>query len=239
MRTKKPFEDKLTPGERTAAGIYLPIHMFVLPGLLGIYAQVSPRAVDGVGINILYYTFGILFVLFFMRNYLRADFDTMLDNKARSILSFISAFALLFVLSLAVTGILIHIMDDGSNPNNDTVSDLITGGSGSMFGVIVMLAPVTEEVLFRGFIFGSLRRRSRLAAYIVSAAVFSFYHLWQYLLIYMDFGLIVFGMQYIPHSIALGWSYERSGSIWVPVFIHMLINGAAFFINAGYPMPGF
>ncbi|MCL1828083.1 MAG: CPBP family intramembrane metalloprotease [Oscillospiraceae bacterium] len=239
MPDKKLYTDNMTQRERIAAGIYLPAHMFILPALLGTLVQISGREINEIGINVAYYVIGILFVLLLMRKFLRADFDALLDNKSRSFVSLILAFALLYALSAAVAAILIFVTGDEMNPNSEAVSGLIHTGSGPMFHVIVLLAPVIEEVLFRGFLFGSLRRKSRLAAYIISALAFSIYHIWQYLLIYMDFGLMLFGLQYIPHSIALGWSYERSGSIWVPIFMHILINGAAFALSGGFPISGF
>ncbi len=48
------------------------------------------------------------------------------------------------------------------------------------------------------------------------------------MLAYMDLTLLIFLIQYIPVSFVLTWCYERSGSIWVPIFLHMLINALPF-----------
>ena len=73
-----------------------------------------------------------------------------------------------------------------------------------------------------GLAFGALRSRNRAAAWIVSVLLFSFYHVWQYAVI--DPLYLLTAVLYIPASIALNWSYERSGSIWAPIFYHMLTN---------------
>lgn len=36
--------------------------------------------------------------------------------------------------------------------------------------------------------------------------------------------MLLYAIQYIPISFVLAWSYERTQSIWVPVFFHMFIN---------------
>ena len=49
-----------------------------------------------------------------------------------------------------------------------------------MKAVSIFLVPIVEEMLFRGVVFGSIRPRSRLWAYVVSVAAFSVYHVWSF-----------------------------------------------------------
>ena len=35
-------------------------------------------------------------------------------------------------------------------------------------------------------------------------------------------------LPYLPAGIALGWTYEKSNTIWAPIALHMLINAIAF-----------
>ena len=67
-----------------------------------------------------------------------------------------------------------------------------------------------------------MRRRGRLAAYAVSVLLFCFYHVWQYVL--LDWRYLLQMINYIPVSVALCYSYEKSGTIWVPIAFHMLVN---------------
>ena len=46
--------------------------------------------------------------------------------------------------------------------------------------IVVFLAPVVEEALFRGYVFGNLREYSRGAAYLVSCLVFALIHVWPF-----------------------------------------------------------
>lgn len=83
----------------------------------------------------------------------------------------------------------------------------------------VVVAPVTEELLFRGWIYTSLRYRFGLwTAVIASSAVFALAH-------YEDthiYALVVF-----PIGLALAALRERTGSIKAPILLHALNNFAA------------
>jgi membrane protease YdiL (CAAX protease family)/uncharacterized RDD family membrane protein YckC len=90
--------------------------------------------------------------------------------------------------------------------------------------LIVCVAPVTEEVFFRGFMFKGLRRAtSFVVAALVSAGIWGIFHYtgpesWGVVL-----QLTVFG-------IALGWLYERTGSLYPTIAVHGLNNAIAFTI---------
>ena len=80
---------------------------------------------------------------------------------------------------------------------------------------IVVVAPVVEEIFFRGFVFGGLRPRyGWQQAAVISAALFAAIHLplWTTLLPHLVFGYL------------LAYLYERSNSIWPGILMHALIN---------------
>jgi membrane protease YdiL (CAAX protease family) len=95
---------------------------------------------------------------------------------------------------------------------------------GGVLVISVIAAPIVEEVLFRGILFQSIRKRSRVLAYVTSLAVFGLYHTWQFALLYQDPKYLLFSLQYIPITFALTWSYERSGSLWTAIFFHATNN---------------
>ena len=80
--------------------------------------------------------------------------------------------------------------------------------------LICLLAPVLEEMLFRGIILRSfLRQYDRLPAILGSAVVFGFAHG----NIYQLLGATGMGL-------ALGWLYERSQSLLPCIALHMAFN---------------
>ncbi len=79
---------------------------------------------------------------------------------------------------------------------------------------ILVLAPLGEEVLFRGFLYVYLKNRlSRRTALIVTALLFAFLHFnWPTFLPLFLFGLL------------LGVAYEFSGSLLLSIAIHCWFN---------------
>lgn len=81
--------------------------------------------------------------------------------------------------------------------------------------LLVVVAPLTEELLFRGIILRGLLGRYRAwLAISITAALFAFIHLnpWQM--------VTAFAI-----GLSLGWIYLRSGSVWLCVLGHAINNG--------------
>ena len=90
--------------------------------------------------------------------------------------------------------------------------------------LIVVAAPISEEVFFRGFIFGGFRRRLPfMAAALLSAAIFGLFH-------YTGSGSLTVVPQLAILGFALCWVYEETGSIYPTIAIHMVNNAFAFVV---------
>ena len=87
--------------------------------------------------------------------------------------------------------------------------------------LIVVLAPLSEELFFRGFMFASLRRSMPLwPAALIAAVVWGALHL--------SGGNIGVAIQLSVFGVILAWLYERSGTLWAPITAHALNNTIAF-----------
>lgn len=85
---------------------------------------------------------------------------------------------------------------------------------------IVLLAPIAEELFFRGVVFNAfLRERGPRLAYLGSAALFAVIHL-----------SIVALIPIFLLGLALAWVYDRTGSILAPIVMHAVVNGASVLI---------
>jgi uncharacterized protein len=85
--------------------------------------------------------------------------------------------------------------------------------------LIAVAAPISEEIFFRGMLFGGLRRRMpRLLAALLSATVFGALHAFT-------------GISAVPPLIAFGFIlallYEKTGSIVPGILLHALNNSVA------------
>lgn len=219
------FVDTTTKPQRIAGYIYLPLHIFIIPLLLSLLSYCIPDKVNELTANILYYALGLLFCLILMRKYLRRAFDILLDNIGKNFILLLSGYFMYFMLSYIVSLLMLLFLGDGvSNPNNEALIEMSGKNSGVTIALAVFIAPIVEEVLFRGIVFGSIRGKSRGAAYILSISVFALYHVWQYALAFSDTGILLYALQYIPAGYALAWSYEKTNCIWISIFLHMVIN---------------
>ena len=218
------FTSRMTRGETAAALIYLPLHVWLLPTLL-----VSLPAAGGLsdlGLNVAVYIFGTVYMLVFLGRFLRRDFDPLCDHPGTCILQILTCYGMMIAFNLILSGILTLILPaDSSNPNNSAVMEMAGLEYGKTAALAIFLAPLVEEPVFRGAIFGSLRSRNRILAYAVSMLLFALYHVWGYAL--QDPVYWIFLLQYLPVSWLLCRCYERCNSIWGNIFFHMLVNAVS------------
>lgn len=223
MRNSYPFEHRMSWHQLVAGLIYLPVHAVIFPLVLPAFLM-QAGITDLVTINVMYYAISLIIVAVVFMSFLRAEFDPLVERLGHCILTFLMALGIDYLLSLAVNSVLVGVTQGVDNPNDGAIAELALLSDGSMRAVAVFMAPIVEEILFRGVIFGGLRGHSRVLAYVMSMLIFSVYHVWQYVMATGDIKLMLYVLQYLPVSFALAWSYERSGSIWVPIGFHMMIN---------------
>jgi len=86
------------------------------------------------------------------------------------------------------------------------------------------LVPITEECLVRGVLFAPLCKKYPWLAYLVSSLVFSLLHLIASIGSMSWINALENLLTYLPSGIALGWMYQRSGTIIGPIALHCTIN---------------
>jgi hypothetical protein len=91
---------------------------------------------------------------------------------------------------------------------------------GLFFLVGGLIAPISEEIFFRGILYGYLRRWGMVFALIVTTVIFVMLHAVQGFPLAQLVGGIVFAL-----------AYEASGSLLVPITIHVLGNLAIFTLS--------
>ena len=110
---------------------------------------------------------------------------------------------------------------------------LLTGGSVSFF-LLVIEAPLTEELVFRGLILrGLIARQGVRRAIVLQAILFAAVHMnpWQF--------IPAFGM-----GLLLGWLFVKTRSLGACILFHAAWNGLSFFLGAyaegiGFVVPGY
>ena len=131
-------------------------------------------------------------------------------------------FVLLMAANVVLSLLLAPLLPE-ENPNNQTLLDLARAERQRITVISVILAPILEELIFRGGVFGLLRRKSRLLGYAACLLLFGLYHTWQYALADPIYWLYL--VQYLPAGYLLCRSYEKTECIWTPILLHILNNG--------------
>ena len=217
-RETPPFTSCQSRTERILALLWLPVHLFALPWLL---MRLFP-AIDDVRLNFACYGAGAVYMLLTQFRFLRRDFDQVCEHPFSVFILILGCYGAMLLFNMAVSGLLLLFTEELDNPNNSAVVSMAKSSGGPVAAMALYLAPLLEELMFRGAIFGGLRRRSRLLAYLAGVLLFPLYHVWGYAL--TDPTAWLYFLQYVPVSFLLCFCYERCDSIWGSIGLHMLIN---------------
>lgn len=131
-------------------------------------------------------------------------------------------FVVAIILSMVATAIFSLIPDfNATEAQNLGFSPYVVGGERLLaFITLAIVAPIAEEIIFRGWLYGKLRRclSMPLAIFLVSLA-FGIVHLqW-------NIGVSVFAM-----SIVLCALREITGTIYAGMLMHAIKNAVAFYL---------
>lgn len=75
-RNAKMFTPDLTRSETIVGWVYLPIHVLILPILLGLLVLLYPSGdLSETSLQLVYYLIGLMVVIIFYRKLLRREFD--------------------------------------------------------------------------------------------------------------------------------------------------------------------
>lgn len=130
----------------------------------------------------------------------------------------------MLILTTALIGTLFQINVD---QKQEIGFEQVAGLSALLMAFIslVILPPLVEETLFRGFLYGGLRTKLNMwGATIITSLLFAAPHL-----LASSEGLLwIAGVDTFVLSIVLCYVRETTGSLWASIGVHALKNGIAF-----------
>ena len=206
--------------------LWLPMHAWFLPRLLH---RLLPDFTLS-GLNFWTYAIGAGLLTLLCLGFLRRDFDRIWERPLYILGQILLGYGLLMAANLLVS-ILVYALMPEANPNNEAILDLAKADRGRILAITIVLAPLLEELIFRGGIFGLLRRWNRWLAYVVCILVFGIYHVWHYAL--SDPLALLYLLQYLPAGYVLCRSYEKTECIWTSILLHMLNNSISLLALGG------
>lgn len=218
------FTTKPSRRESIFGGIYLFFSMCVLPVLLPVANILLGSPYDTAQVNFIYFclNFAATTVIFrdFLLQSLRDALKVPFPTAWYAVLGYLGNQTL---SSLVVTFFLL-IYPQFANINDGNIAGMLSENLPLMFIGTVLLAPVYEELLYRGLIFRGLYDRSPVLAHVVSILAFSSLHIVGYIGAYEPVHLLLCFLQYIPAAYCLNFAYRYGGSIVSPILMHILTN---------------
>lgn len=228
-RPRREFHNLMTKGEKIAGWIYLPIHLVLMPLFLPLvlFRLTGGQMPDGTMMNVWYYLIGVVFLFIALFHYFRESYHVFTHNMRNVLITFALGYFILIACNYALQLVMQLFGGLPTSPNDEAVDELVKVDMRRMVAAAVIMAPIVEETLFRGLIFGSLRRKHRFWAYVVSMVLFALCHVWQYAVADQSFAPLLSAFAYLPIGFVFALCYDRTGSIWTSIFFHMFYNALA------------
>lgn len=144
----------------------------------------------------------------------------------------IAAWLVYFVVNALVMAVLLHLNIPGIDLTQAQNVGFSSPGAWYdyvlSFLVLVVVAPLAEEVIFRGFLYSGIRKRgSFIFAALLTSIAFAFLH-----------GQVNVGIDVFILSMFLCYLREKFDSIWPGVLVHALKNGLAYTVLFILPLYG-
>ena len=222
------FSTKPSRRETIGGSIYLFLYIFVLTWLVPVAVHFLKPDFNAAQMNFVYFGVNFAATTVIFRKYLLRSLDDALFIGFPTLWYALLGYLGNLMLSGMVASAILDFYPEFANVNDATVMGLADQNMALMFIGAVVLAPVTEELLFRGLIFRGLYDRSPLAAHLVTMVLFSLIHVTGYIGVYDWKLLFCCFLQYLAPAYCLNFAYQQSGTIFSSIAMHMITNLMAF-----------
>ena len=143
--------------------------------------------------------------------------------KAKDLARLVLSYLVIFTSNLFGSALL-RLMNESTTSNQSTINNLVQNSSLiSSFFLLVLIAPICEEILCRGIIPKKIFRGKEKVGYLVGAVVFALLHTPTNLP-----SLLIYGGM----STVLTWTAYRTERLEMSILLHMIVNGIAFCLLA-------
>lgn len=219
-------------GAVIGGAVYLLIYLFGLPQVLPYLMRLLSVDITTSGgsylANVVYFSVNFIVVALLFRPYLFASLAPLHERRLGWFFLTVAIGYGIGVIGSNFLTILYELLDiTPDNLNNDAVDAMLLRHPGSMLLFTVVLAPITEECLFRGVLFAPFCRKCPWVGYVLSVVLFSGAHVLNSIGYQAPFELVLCFLQYVPLSLALCWVCQKTKSIWASITLHALVNAGS------------
>lgn len=221
------WRPQLTRWEKRVGWCFFALYLFAFPFVVGGVVRILDERLElafaPAQSNAVYYTAILLLLIAVFWDFLRNAWTILRENFRPSLFVFGAG----LLAGLALTCLAGAIPLPVENPVRSDYKVQAAMARGATWVVVALLRPAVEEILYRGLLFGSLRKRSRALAYCVSAGLFALGSVWQYTAIGdRSLAYLLLVIQYLPLGAVECWVYDVSGSVYTPMALRMALQGA-------------
>lgn len=213
----------LTREETVSGWIWMAVQFLLLGS--AVTALAAPLGL--MKINFLYHLISACATALIFRRFLSGSIRTFRQETRRVLLTAAACLGVYYLLSTALGAVIFAVDASFSNVNDNTVTGFLRSDPVLTSAATIVLAPISEELLFRGLVFYRARRLGKWAAYVISVAAFAAIHIMGYVGSFSAPRLLLCFLQYIPAGIVLAAGMDATGSIITPMLIHACINAVA------------
>ena len=225
---KRKHTAYMTAGEQVAGTAFFVIYLVVLPFAAGPLFRLAGNLLgmtisDGLQNVLTYYILFAVSIIIF-HGFLARTSRQLADNLGAACKAVAGGLVALYGLNELVYRLTNLLVGNRTNLNNTTISAQIEDAPHMTLLIVIFLAPFVEEVLFRGLVFGNLRRKSAAVGYLVSCLLFALLHVWQFAVVNRDITYFLLMLQYLVPGLVLAWVYDRTGTLWTSIGLHAAAN---------------
>ena len=143
--------------------------------------------------------------------------------KAKDLARLVLSYLVIFATNL-LGSLLLRLTNEATTSNQSILNGLVQNSSLiSTFFLLVLIAPICEEILCRGIIPKKIFRGKEKLGFIVGAIVFALLHMPTNLP-----SVIIYGGM----STVLTWTAYKTERLEMSILLHMILNGIAFCLMA-------
>lgn len=227
MKKKKSICVSMSGNEKVWGLGYLIFQLLALSSLLAwIYGLLSLSPSNAVA-NFIYYVVNVIAMICIFHRFLRDSLKAAWKNLWELVQAVILGYVAYLAASSALDWLLGLLFPGLRNVNDSAVISMLKSDYVPTLLCVLLFAPLTEELLYRGLIFHNLYQRSRWLGYAVSMAAFSAVHVVGYIGTADPATLAICFVQYLPAGLCLAWTYTKADNIFAPMLVHVIANAVA------------
>ena len=215
------FTPNFTKREWKNGMIAMGICMLILPIVLG-FVLYGP--LNEAQINFTAYFIAAGAAVYVLRGFLKRNWIVASRRPVLTVYYACLGYLATMAMNMLVAMLTVFFSDSFVNLNDQAVNTMLQSDTRLIFITVVVLAPIVEECLYRGLLFRGIYDRSPVLAWVISIGAFAASHVVSFIGIYSPVEILLSLMQYLPPSIALALTYQKTGTIIAPMMTHAIIN---------------